>query len=99
MIWSLAKILAFVIAVTALTFGATRLMDIEGGAAVSMAGSEVILSPLQLVFGLGILIVAVWLLLKLGAFAVATFKFLNGDETAISRYFDRNRERKGHEAL
>ena len=26
-------------------------------------------------------------------------RFLNGDETAISRYFDRNRERKGYRAL
>ena len=26
-------------------------------------------------------------------------RFLNGDETAVSRYFDRNRERKGFEAL
>ena len=25
---------------------------------------------------------------------LAVLKFLNGDETAISRYFDRNRERK-----
>ena len=28
-----------------------------------------------------------------------TLKFINGDETAISRYFDRNRERKGYQAL
>lgn len=30
---------------------------------------------------------------------IATLKFINGDETAISRYFDRNRERKGFQAL
>jgi HemY protein len=30
---------------------------------------------------------------------VAVLRFLNGDETAISRWFDRNRERKGYEAL
>ncbi|MDP5362750.1 MAG: heme biosynthesis protein HemY [Paracoccaceae bacterium] len=45
------------------------------------------------------MVLAVWLGLKLLALCVATFKFLNGDETAISRYFDRNRERKGYEAL
>ena len=99
MIWSLIKILAFVVAITALTFGATQLMDLDGGAAVTMAGTEITLSPLQLAFGLGGLVLLVWLFLKLISFLVATFKFLNGDETAISRYFDRNRERKGFEAL
>ncbi|KJZ19339.1 heme biosynthesis protein HemY [Loktanella sp. S4079] len=99
MLWSLIKIVAFVIAVTALTFGATMLMDVEGGATIGVAGKEITLSTLEMVFAFGALVVAVWLGLKLLAFLVATFKFLNGDETAISRYFDRNRERKGYEAL
>lgn len=99
MLWSLIKILAFVLAVTALTYGGTQLMEVDGGATVDVAGQEFTLSPLQMVFALGVLIVAVWLGLKLVALCVATFKFLNGDETAISRYFDRNRERKGYEAL
>lgn len=99
MIWSLVKILAFVVAVTTITFGATQLMDVDGGASIEMAGTELTLSPLQLAFGFGALVILVWLLLRLMSFLVATFKFLNGDETAISRYFDRNRERKGFEAL
>ncbi len=41
----------------------------------------------------------VWLLLRLLGLLGAVFRFLNGDETAISRYFDRNRERKGYAAL
>ena len=99
MLWSLIKILAFIAAVIALTFGATQLMEVSGGATIEMAGREATLSPLQLAFGLVALVVAVWIGLKLLAFLMATFKFLNGDETAISRYFDRNRERKGYEAL
>ncbi len=99
MLWSLIKILAFVLAVTALTYGGTQLMEVDGGATVDVAGQEFTLSPLEMVFALGALVVAVWLGLKLLALLVATFKFLNGDETAISRYFDRNRERKGYEAL
>ncbi len=99
MLWSLIKIIAFVLAVTALTYGGTQLMEVDGGATVDVAGQEFTLSPLEMVFALGALVVAVWLGLKLLAFLVATFKFLNGDETAISRYFDRNRERKGYEAL
>jgi HemY protein len=99
MLWSLIKILAFVAAVTALTFGGTLLMEVDGGATVDVMGIEFTLSPIEMVFAFVALIVAVWLGLKLFALCVATFKFLNGDETAISRYFDRNRERKGYEAL
>ncbi len=99
MLWSLIKILAFVLAVTALTYGGTQLMEVDGGATIDVAGQEITLSPLEMVFAFVALIVAVWLGLKLLTLCVATFKFLNGDETAISRYFDRNRERKGYEAL
>lgn len=99
MLWSLIKILAFVAIVTALTFGGTQLMEVDGGATISVAGLEFTLSPLEMVFAFVAMVVAVWLGLKLLALLVATFKFLNGDETAISRYFDRNRERKGYEAL
>ena len=99
MLWSLIKILAFVAAITALTYGGTQLMEVDGGMTVDVAGQEFTLSPLEMVFGLVALVVIVWLGLKLLALLVATFKFLNGDETAISRYFDRNRERKGYEAL
>ena len=38
-------------------------------------------------------------LLKLLGFLVALFRFLMGDETAISRYFSRSRERRGFDAL
>ena len=89
----------FIAVILGLTFGATLLMDVAGGATIAIAGAELSLSTLQLAFGLVALVVLVWLLLKLGAFLIATFHFLNGDETAISRYFDRNRERKGYEAL
>ncbi|WP_333713795.1 heme biosynthesis protein HemY [Yoonia sp.] len=99
MLWSLMKIVAFVAAVTALTYGGTQLMEVDGGMTVDVAGQEFTLSPLEMVFGFGALVLLVWLGLKLLALLVASFKFLNGDETAISRYFDRNRERKGYEAL
>ncbi|MCO4841671.1 MAG: tetratricopeptide repeat protein [Yoonia sp.] len=99
MLFSLIKILLFVAAVTALTFGATQLMEVSGGATIAIAGVELTLSPLQLAFALVALVVLVWLGLKLLKFLIAAFKFLNGDETAISRYFDRNREKKGYEAL
>ena len=99
MLWSLTKIIAFIAIVTGLTFGAVYLLNTSGGADITIAGYNANLSTLELTIGFALLILLVWLLLKLMGLLVATFKFLNGDETAISRYFSRNRERKGFTAL
>ena len=99
MIWSLLKIAFFIVAVTAITFGATRLMEIPGGATITAGGVELSLSPLELAFAFVALLILLFVLAKLLGLLLATFRFLNGDETAISRYFTRNRVRKGYEAL
>jgi HemY protein len=99
MLWSLIKILLFVAAIAGLTFGAGYLMESAGGVQVTVGGTEFTLGPLQSVIAAVLLVLGVWLLLKVLAFLAATIRFINGDETAISRYFDRNRERKGFAAL
>lgn len=99
MIWSLIKVLVFVAAVAALTFGAGLLIDTAGGVRIAIAGIELNLGPLQAVIAALLLVLAVWILLKLIGFVFALLRFLNGDETAISRYFDRSREKKGYQAL
>lgn len=99
MIWSLIKIIAFVVIVAAATLGAGYLIEMDGGVRIAFAGYEYNLTPIKTMIALVALVVAVWVLLKLLSLLVAVLKFLNGDETAISRYFDRNRERKGHKAL
>ena len=99
MLWSLVKILAFVAFVMAATFGATKLLDMDGSATIDIGGQAATFSVIELVIGLIVLVALVWLTFKVIGLAIATFRFLNGDETAISRYFSRNRERKGYEAL
>lgn len=99
MIWSLLKVLLFIIAIAGLTFGADLLLDTEDGVRIAVAGWEFTLGPLQTAILLLVLVVALWTMMKLVGFIVAALRFLNGDETAISRYFDRNRERKGYQAL
>lgn len=99
MLWSLLKVLVFVAIIAALTLGAGYLMEMGGGAVVNMAGVEISLSPLQIILGLVLLLVALWVVLKLISLLVAVLKFINGDETALSRYFSKNRERKGYQAL
>ncbi len=99
MLWSLIKILLFVAAIAAATFGAGYLMETGSSILVTVAGTEYVIGPLMMVIMAVALVVAVWVLLKVMGFLLATFKFLNGDETAISRFFDRNREKRGYEAL
>lgn len=99
MLWSLTKVVLFVVLVAALALGAGLLSESGETMRITVAGWEFTLGPVQAVILALILIAAVWLLLKALGLLGATFRFLNGDETAISRYFDRNRERKGYKAL
>lgn len=99
MLWSLIKIILFVSVVAVLALGAGYLLESQGGVQVTVMGSEYTFGPLQSVIAVVVLVVALWILLKLVSLLVATWHFLNGDETALTRYFDRNRERKGFDAL
>ena len=99
MIWSLAKVILFLLIVSALTLGAGYLLDTGGGLQIAAGGYEFTLGPLQALIALALLFASLWLVMKFAGLLVAIFRFLNGDETAISRYFDRNRERKGFQAL
>ena len=99
MLWSLTKVVLFVALIAALALGAGLLAESGQAMRVIVAGWEFTIGPVQAVV-LGVVVfVAVWLTLKILGLLGATFRFLNGDETAISRYFDRNRERKGYKAL
>ncbi len=99
MIWSLVKIILFVCAVAALALGAGYLLESQGGIRLVVAGSEYNLGPLQSAIALVLLVLAVWVFLKLLGLLIATWRFMNGDETAITRYFARNRQAKGFDAL
>ncbi len=99
MLWSLIKIIIFVAVIAAAAYGAGYLLESQGGVQVTVMGSEYTFGPLQSVIAVLVMMLVVWLLLKLFSLSVATWHFLNGDETALSRYFDRSRERRGYEAL
>lgn len=99
MIWSFVKIVLFVAAVAALALGAGRLAETGAGIRVSLANTEYSLGPVQAVIAALLAFLGFWLVLRLVGLIVAVLRFVNGDETAISRYFDRNRERKGYQAL
>lgn len=99
MLWSLTKVILFVVFVAALALGAGLLSETGETMRLTVAGWEFTIGPVQAVVLALLVVIAIWLLLKALGLVGASFRFLNGDETAISRYFDRNRERKGYRAL
>ena len=103
MLTSLFKIVLFLMIVVAIAFGATYLMDGEntiiGDLMITLGGIEYTLSAIEAVIVLTLLVILIWIGLKLMSLLVATLRFINGDDTAISRYFNRSRERRGYRAL
>jgi HemY protein len=99
MIWSFIKIAIFVAVVAVATLVAGYLAESGGGIRLTVADQEFTLGPVQAVVGVLVALAALWLTLRVISLTVAVIRFVNGDETAISRYFDRNRERKGYQAL
>ena len=99
MLWSLIKVIFFVVLVAALALGASYLMEAEGGLVVNLGSTEFVLGPLQAVIALLVLVFVLWLLFKLLSFLGALIRFVNGDDTALSRRASRNRQRRGFEAL
>jgi len=99
MLWSLVKITLFVAVVTLIAVGAMYWMDAGTGFELKFAGYEMTPGPLESILVIVALFLLVWLTIRVAGFLVACFRFLSGDETAISRWYDRNRERKGYQAL
>lgn len=99
MFWTVLKIVLFLAVVAGLVVGAEALMSQEAGLRIAIANTEFTLGPVQMAIAALALLAAVWLLMKLVGLGVAVLRFINGDETAITRYFEKNRRRRGLEAL
>ncbi|MFS4436593.1 heme biosynthesis protein HemY [Paracoccaceae bacterium GXU_MW_L88] len=99
MISTLIKILFFIGVALLAAFGLDYMLDQQGSIAVAFAGKEYVFTMLEAVIALAALGAVVWIAWKLAGLVLAVLHFLAGDETAISRYFARRRDRKGHEAL
>jgi len=99
MLWSLIKILLFLAAIAALALGVDALQQREEVFVITFGGVEYTLRMLDAAVGLVLLAGLLWLGLKLVSLGLAILRFINGDETALSRYFDSQRERRGYAAL
>ncbi|HRO16268.1 MAG TPA: heme biosynthesis HemY N-terminal domain-containing protein, partial [Paracoccus sp. (in: a-proteobacteria)] len=99
MLLSLLKILFFFSIVLAAALGAVHLAETGQPMQVVFNGTEYTLGPVQAAVAAVVLMLAAWLAVQLLRLAWAFIRFLAGDRTAIHRYFDRARERKGYQAL
>jgi HemY protein len=99
MIWSLVRIILFIGTIALITFGIVFVIETGGEVRVSVASMEYSFSPLMAMISMILLLLAIWLTIVVLGFLLAVFHFFNGDETAISRYIHRNREKRGFDAL
>jgi len=99
MIWSLVRIILFISAIALVTFGIVFVIDTGGEVRISIAAMEYSFSPLMAMIAVILLLVAVWITIILLGLIIAVLHFFNGDETALTRYFNRNREKRGFDAL
>ena len=99
MLWTIIKIALFIALVAALAIAGTTLSETGEAVRLTLGGTEYVLGPVQAAVALLLIFAAVWLALKLIGLTVAFVRFLAGDSTALTRYFDRRRHARGLEAL
>ncbi|MHA3913503.1 heme biosynthesis HemY N-terminal domain-containing protein [Halovulum sp. GXIMD14793] len=99
MIWSIFKALIFVALAAAVTWGVWLIIELPGEVKISLADREWPLTPIKALILFIAAMFVVWVALRLIGIVLAIFRYLSGDETALTRYFDRGRERRGFEAL
>jgi HemY protein len=99
MLWSLIRIFLFIGVITGAAFGVSFLIENGGQVRLSFAGTEYTFEPLIGLIVIALFLFAVWVVFKILGLLLAVFRFFNGDETAISRYFVKNRQKRGYEAL
>ena len=75
MLWSLVKIVLFVLIVAAATMFASYLLELDGSVRIAIGSVEYNLNTLTAVISLLVLILAVWVLIKRAYWAVAQLQF------------------------
>lgn len=99
MLGSLIRVLFFAGIVGAATWGVHRLTEGAGAVRIDVDGFEYALTPLAAAFGLFLAFPAFVGVFKAIGLAVAVQRFFVGGETAVGRFFNRRRERRGWEAM
>lgn len=100
MIFMLIRTALWGLAIIAAALALVWMKDSDGGVTLTLAGRAYgpfrLLETVAIILALAFLL---WLLIKVFGFLVALVRFASGDETALSRFWTRARERRGFDAL
>ncbi|HMM09746.1 MAG TPA: heme biosynthesis HemY N-terminal domain-containing protein [Paracoccus solventivorans] len=99
MLLTLLKVTFFFGVVLAAALGAVYLAEHGAPLIIQFNGVEYTLGPVQAAVAAILALFLAWLAVQALRILWAFLRFLAGDRTAIDRYFDRSRERKGYRAL
>lgn len=99
MLWSLLKVVIFLVLAALVAWGAVWILETPGEILVAFGGQEWRLTPIGFMIAVIVLLVAALVILKIIGFLAALVRFMLGDETAITRFFNRKREKRGFNAL
>jgi HemY protein len=99
MLWSLLKVIIFLVLAAAVAWGAAWILETPGEIVVAFGGREWSLTPIGFMISVVVLLILALVILKIIGFLSALVRFLLGDETAITRFFNRSREKRGFNAL
>ncbi|WP_340109804.1 heme biosynthesis protein HemY [Pikeienuella sp. HZG-20] len=100
MILMLIRTALWGLAIIAAAFAFVWLKDSDGGVTLTLAGRAY--GPFRLIETVAIVLAVaflLWFTVKAFSFLVALVRFFSGDETALSRFWTRSRERRGFDAL
>lgn len=99
MLGGLMRLSIFAILVALATWGVTELLAVEGRITISFGETEYLLTPFAatvlLIVAAAALLLAIWV----GDLVLTTVLFLFGDPTAVRRFTDRARRRRGLDTL
>lgn len=100
MIMMLIRTALWGLAIIAAALAFVWLKDTGGGVTVTLGDRAYgPFRPIEFIAIVLVIGLAVWLLIKLFSFLVALVRFFSGDETALSRFWNRSRERRGFDAV
>ena len=90
MLTSAIRTLLFLLLVAIGVWVGIHLIEDQGGINIQFSGREYFFPPLHFAALLLTGFIALWLTIKIVGFILAVLRFIDGDETAISRFFHRS---------
>lgn len=99
MLGSILRYMVFIALVAAATWGIFLVLETPGHVIINFADRELRLTPFAFIVAAVVGFLGLLILFKVAGFLLALGRFIAGDDSALTRFFWMNRERKGFDAL